>query len=82
MRQKRPTPVIIPIFLTVDDDSDEPPDVAPSRSVDAVERVILGVESEELEAYTYEVIFELLLEVFAHSTDTEETRAWKWPAET
>jgi hypothetical protein len=77
MRQKRPTPTVTPIFLTMDDDKDEPPDVAPSISVDTVERVILGVESEELEAYAYEVMFELWLTVSAHFTDTEETRAWK-----
>lgn len=72
-----PTPTVIPIFLIVDDDMDEPSDIAPSISVDKVERVILGVESEELEAYTYEVTFELWLTVSAHFTDTEDTRAWK-----
>lgn len=61
---------MMPIFLTVDEDIDEPPDVAPSRSVEAVERVMLGVNAEELDAYTYEVMFELLPEVSAHCTET------------
>jgi hypothetical protein len=82
MRAKRPTPTVTPIFLTVDDDSDEPPDAAPSISVEEVDKVMLGVESEELELYTYEVMFGLWLDEFAQTTDTEETKARNWPAET
>jgi len=67
---------MMPIFLSVDDDiEDELSDVAPSISVEAIDNVMLGVEVEELEAYTYELTFEFWLEELAHTTDTEETKA-------
>lgn len=66
---------MIPIFLTVDDDMDEELPVPPPRSVDALERMMLGVEVDELVPYTYEVVFALGGEGFAHCTETEETKA-------
>lgn len=79
MRARTDTPATTPIFLTVDDDIGEEV-LEPSRSVDALDRVMLGVEVDEFEPYTYEVIFPLNDddddERFAHFTETEETRAW------
>jgi hypothetical protein len=76
MSPKTAIPMMIPTFLTVDDDMDEPPE--PPRSVEALERVTLGVEVELFVPYTYEVIFALSDVGFTHFTETEETKAWNW----
>jgi hypothetical protein len=69
---------MMPIFLAVADDTDEELSEAPSRSVEALDMVMLGVEVEELEPYTYEVIFAPEDVGSAHCTETEETNAWNW----
>jgi hypothetical protein len=51
IRPKRPTATMIPIFLAMEDDTDDDDDDEPEMSVDAFERVILGVELEELVPY-------------------------------
>jgi hypothetical protein len=70
----------MPIFLAKDVDI-EGVEAAPSRSVDALEREMLGVDVEELDPYTYEDMFPTRVGS-AHFTETEETKAWNWfPAE-
>jgi len=68
------TPAMTPIFLAMDNAADEET-LEPSRSVEAPERVILGVEVDELEPYTYEVRFPIEVGS-AHFTETDETKAW------
>jgi len=74
MSVRTATPAIAPIFLAMDNAAAEGT-LEPPRSVDAPERVILGVEEEELEPYTYEIIFPTEVGS-AHFTETDETKAW------
>jgi len=71
MSAKRATAAIMPIFLAKDVDIEGVEAAPPSRSVDALERVMLGVDVEELDPYTYEDMFPTGVGS-AHFTETEE----------